>query len=111
MESRHLIFDRALLAARRDRPTGIDDADFLLRHVAEDIAERLRFVRRAFPVVLDLGAGTGILGRRLASADIGVELIVSSDLSPRRLAKAAAPKVVADEELMPFRDGSLDLVV
>ena len=112
MIDRHRIFDRTLLALRRDRTAdGEPGSDFLLEHVADDIAERLTFVRRAFPVALDLGAGTGILGRRLRSAGIGADLVVAADLSPRRLAHAAAPRVVADEELLPFRDGSLDLVV
>jgi SAM-dependent methyltransferase len=112
MDGRPLIFDRALLAARRNRLSPPDGgADFLSRHVADDIAERLAFVRRSFPVVLDLGAGTGLLGRRLRSAGTGAEVLVSTDLSPQQLSKATGPKVVADEELLPFRDGSLDLIV
>jgi SAM-dependent methyltransferase len=112
MDTPHLIFDRALLAKRRDRLRDADEqADFLNRRVADDIAERLAFVRRSFPIVLDLGAGSGVLGRRLETAGIGAEMIISADLSPRLLANATGPKVVADEELLPFRDGSLDLVV
>lgn len=112
MDREHRIFDRPLLAHRRDRSADAgSDGDFLLRHTADDIAERLGFVRRTFPVVLDLGAGTGILGRRLKSAEIGAELVISSDLSPRQVALADAPRIVADEELLPFRDASLDLVV
>jgi SAM-dependent methyltransferase len=112
MDTPHLIFDRALLAKRRDRLRDADEqTDFLNRRVADDIAERLAFVRRSFPIVLDLGAGSGVLGRRLETAGIGAEMIISADLSPRLLANATGPKVVADEELLPFRDGSLDLVV
>ena len=112
MDPEHRIFDRRLLARRRDRAARADvRCDFLLRHVADDIAERLGFVRRSFPVVLDLGAGEGIVGQRLKTAGIGPELIVSMDLSPGQLNRADGPRVVADEELLPFRNASLDLAV
>ncbi|MGA2492858.1 MAG: SAM-dependent methyltransferase, partial [Roseiarcus sp.] len=54
------IFDRALLAARLDRAwRGGGDrpgADFLLRRAADELAERLVLVRRAFAVAVDAGA-------------------------------------------------------
>lgn len=108
---RHRIFDRALLAARRDRraQTG-EESEFLHRRVAADLVERLSLIKRSFPVALDLGAGRGTVGRLLRRAGIGSELFISADMSPRLLAHAGMPTVVADEELLPFRPGSLDLV-
>lgn len=112
MDGPHRIFDRALLAERRNRlPPGDRSADFLIRHVADDIADRLAFVQRNFSTVLDLGAGSGIVGRRVKTAGVGAEMVIAMDASPRLLAGAAEPKVVADEELLPFRNSSLDLVV
>ena len=112
MSSPHQIFDRVLLALRRDRlPPERGQDDFLSRHIADDIADRLTFVRRRFPIALDLGAGAGMLGRRLVAAGIGAEMVIAMDPSARLLALATGPRVVADEELLPFRDSSLDLVV
>ncbi len=106
------IFDRALVARRRDRAahSAIEQA-FLLDRVAEDFAERLSIVRRSFPAVLDLGAAHGAIGRAIADLD-SVGMVVSADLSSRLLAGIKGGlRVVADEEALPFRDGSLDLVV
>lgn len=106
------IFDRDLLKRRRDRASASPEtADFLLRHAADDIADRLSLVKRAFPLVVDLGAGHGVLTRRLSSAAIAAQTIVATDLSPSLLAHAPAPRLVADEEVLPFAPGSLDLVV
>ena len=108
----HLIFDRALLTARRNRlADSVVGTDFLHRRVAEDIADRLSIVRRDFSIALDLGAGHGVLGRLLRQAGIGTGLLVSSDLAATLVARAEPPRIVADEELLPFRHGSLDLVV
>jgi NADH dehydrogenase [ubiquinone] 1 alpha subcomplex assembly factor 5 len=111
MSAKIHIFDRKLLARRRNRAAAqIKDCDFLLQRVADDIVERLRLVRRQFPVVLDLGAHHGLLGRRIRALP-GVDMVIEADLSPRMVAQCARPRVVADEEFLPFRDCSLDLVV
>jgi NADH dehydrogenase [ubiquinone] 1 alpha subcomplex assembly factor 5 len=105
------IFDRRLLARRRDRAAAqINACDFLLQRVAEDIVERLEVVRRHFPVVLNLGAHHGLLGRRIRALP-GVTTVIDADLSPRLLAQCSGPRVLADEEFLPFRDSSFDLVV
>jgi NADH dehydrogenase [ubiquinone] 1 alpha subcomplex assembly factor 5 len=105
------IFDRRLLTRRRDRTAAqLKDCDFLLQRVAGDIVERLGVVRRQFPVVLNLGAHHGLLGRRIRALT-GVTMVIDADLSPRLLAQCPGARVVADEEFLPFRDGSLDLVV
>ena len=111
MSTKFHIFDRKLLARRRARAAAqIRDCDFLLQRAADDIVERLRLVRRQFPVVLDLGAHHGLLGRRIGALP-GVSVVIEADLSPELLAQCAGLRVVADEEFLPFRDRSLDLVV
>ncbi len=47
------LFDHTLLAARRARRTAPADADFLLRHAAEDLGERLSAIMRPFPDIAD----------------------------------------------------------
>lgn len=106
-----LIFDRALLTARRNRRAALADGhDFLLAHSAEDICDRLSIVQRRFDHSLVLGAHHGLLGRRLRDLP-NVGLVVEMDAAPRLLQRCAVPRVLADEELLPFRDASLDLVV
>lgn len=110
--SPHSIFDRSLLAARRNRlAAAVAATDFLHQRVAEDLVDRLSLIRRDFPVVLDLGAASGTLGRSLREAGIGSSILVSADFSADLVASAGPPRVVADEEALPFRDASLDLVV
>jgi NADH dehydrogenase [ubiquinone] 1 alpha subcomplex assembly factor 5 len=106
----HDIFDRALLVRRRDRvATGARAHEFLLARVADDLIERLAAVQRRFSVALDLGAYHGLLGRRLRQVP-GVEMVIDAEPSARLLAQCDGPRVQANEEALPFRDQSLDLV-
>jgi SAM-dependent methyltransferase len=111
MAESHRIFDRALLAHRRDRfAARASDSDFLLRRVADELAERLSLIRRRFPVAISLGAYHGVVGRRLRQL-ASVDMVIDVELSQRLLAQCAMPHVRADEELLPFAAQSLDLVV
>lgn len=111
MPEANAIFDAALLAARQNRAAaGAAAHDFLLRRVADDLAERLAIVRRRFEVALDLGARHGVLGRRLgAAANVG--RVVSLDAAERLLAAAPAPRIVGALDALPLAPESLDLVV
>lgn len=106
-----VVLDRELLVRRRNRHAA-DAAQhvFLLERVADDLAERLSAVRRAFPVTVDLGAHDGTLSRRLRGLP-GIDTIVSAERSVALLDGCPRPRVQADEELLPFRDASLDLIV
>jgi SAM-dependent methyltransferase len=105
------IFDRALLVQRRDRvAAGARAHEFLLARVADDLIERLAAVQRRFPVALDLGAYHGLLGRRLRQVP-GVEMVVDAEAALGLLEQCDGPRVQADEEALPFRNQSLDLVV
>jgi SAM-dependent methyltransferase len=107
----HDIFDRALLARRRERAgAGAAAHEFLLARVADDLAERLGAINRRFPVVLNLGAHHGLLSRRLRQLP-GIETVIDLERVPRLIAQCDGPRVRADEEVLPFGDASLDLVV
>lgn len=111
MATSPVIFNRALLARRRDRfATGATEHDFLLRHVAEDLADRLSLIKRTFPRALNLGAHHGLLSRRLRGL-AGIEEMIDAEMSPRLLAACDGPRVLADEEMLPFSPECLDLVV
>ena len=106
------IFDRRLLRERRARAaSGLTAHDFLLTEVAERLADRLSDIARRFPVALDLGARDGILARMLLGRG-GIETLIQSDASlvtARRLQGGAA--LVADEELLPFKEQCFDAVL
>lgn len=81
-------------------------AAFLLERVADDLALRLSAVVRSFDLAVDLGTPGDAVRRRIAER---VPAIVAMGSSTLEIAGAPLA-VVADEEALPFRDGSLDLV-
>jgi SAM-dependent methyltransferase len=108
------LFDRALHRKRLERAArGFGRADFLKRRAAQDVAERLEAIMRDFDVAVDLAARTGVFrdALRQSEAAARVGLLVEADLSPAMLAGRGGPRVVADDERLPFADASLDLVV
>jgi SAM-dependent methyltransferase len=110
-----VIFDRDLLRARRRRAAKLGPSTFLLERVAEDLADRLAAVLRTFACAVDLGTPGDAL-RRLMARSGQIETIVAAEaLAQVSGAQIDADRiglaVVADEEALPFRDGSLDLVV
>jgi SAM-dependent methyltransferase len=109
-----VIIDRALLRARQRRALARGPSTFLLDRVAEELADRLASVLRAFPCGVDLGTQTDAVRRVLAgSGKVGT--IIAANTLTEDAAKGAAGRsglaVAADEEALPFGDGSLDLVV
>ena len=98
-----IIFDRLLQRRRRSRAAALP-ANFLLDHVAGELADRLSVVLRRFDVGVDLGTPGDAVRRSLRR--LGAGMIVGADVIAR-----GKPFVVADEEALPFRDSSLDFVV
>lgn len=107
-----IIFDRALVRVRRDRAAaGFADYAFLYDEVCQRLAERLELIQRTFPKALVLGARTGGMAA-LLQGRFGIETLVQAEFSERMAARQGGGlPVVADEELLPFGDASLDLVV
>ena len=105
------VFDRRSVRLHRDRAaSSLHEHDFLVRKIAHRLVERLDDIRRKFPVALDLGCRHGYLADDLARRG-GVRTLVHCDLSPPMVGRAASPRLVADEEALPFAAGSFDLVV
>jgi SAM-dependent methyltransferase len=108
------LFDRATLRTRLARAApGYAGADFLKRRAAEDAVVRLEAIMRDFPLAVDLGARNGAFRQALAASDAQARVghLIEADLSPAMLADRDGPRLVADEERLPFAFGSLDLVV
>src|SRR3954471_15256484 len=101
-------FDQPLVEALDYRaPELIRDA---LRRICAAQGRRFQFDR-----VLDLGCGTGLMGRALGDVCAGIEGV---DLSPRMLAEAAKARsyrALHEGALLPFLEampaGSADLIV
>lgn len=111
MNGPHQIFDTELAVRRRERAAaGASAHQFLLDRVAEDLAERLGIVKRDFPVGLNLGAYHGVLSRRLAGLS-SVRTMIDLEAAPSLLARCPGATVLAQPELLPFGDNTLDLVV
>jgi SAM-dependent methyltransferase len=113
-----IIFDRQLVRARQRRAAGLASSNFLVDRVAEDLSDRLASVLRRFECAVDLGTPTDAARRALAASG-KVGTIIAVDASPAApsgergcaAAEGAYLVVAADEEALPFRDASLDLVV
>ncbi len=117
------VFDRRAVRRHRERAAaGASAHDFLFREVGERLVERIDEVRRDFPLALELGARDGAVGGLLKGRG-GIETLVEADLAPGllRLLPSAGGNggraglrrvaVAADEEWLPFRRASLDLVL
>ena len=99
------VFDRQLLRRRRQRALARGAETFLLDRIATDLAERMAPVLREFAVAVDLGTAGDAVRRELAGHP-GIGIMLGASLLP-----GDGVTVVADEEALPFAEGSIDLVV
>lgn len=103
------VFDRNLLDQRRRRAIASGEAtDFLVEAAARDLIERLSLVQRRFGVALDLGTPSPILADMLRASG-QADLVIRLARTPSD--STGVPVVGGDEEALPFRSESLDLVV
>ncbi|MGH6866441.1 MAG: class I SAM-dependent methyltransferase [Methyloceanibacter sp.] len=106
-----LLFDRKLLRSRRARFAGdIEKRQFLLAYVAREMAERIQIMLRPFPRALDLGAYRGLLGRTVAELP-SVEEMIYAESAFELAALCPRPALVCDEDLLPLKETSLNLIV
>ncbi len=115
MSSPPRLFDRSLLAARRNRASkSFTQAQFLRDRSIEDTLSTLAAINRRFERALDISAADGSFGRALATSDAAdkVRLLIEGELSDRLSAQQSGPaRLIMDEEWLPFADDSLGLVV
>lgn len=101
------IFDHRLRAQRRDRAADrFAEHDFLHRHMAAELLERLADVRRDLPQALVVGDPDGWLTGRLRAMG---KQVVSCDPGLRNARMLGG--VQADEDALPFADDSFDLII
>lgn len=108
------IFDRQLLARRRDRAAGdFAGSRFLHEEVGQRLLERLDAIKREFPLAVNLGAMDGHLTPHLLGRN-GVKNVIQLELSEamaREGARQGSGVIVADEEWLPLKPQSCDLIV
>ena len=106
----HRVFDRDLLDRRRRRwlDAGAPAAvRFLMRAVADELAERLSLVERRFALAVDLAGHTGEMAAHLRATGQSDQVLRIERL-PALLDGLAA---VGDEEALPLADAGADLIV
>jgi SAM-dependent methyltransferase len=111
MASGPLLFDRRLLRARRLRAQALGPSTFLIDRVADELGDRLAGVLRSFERAVALGTSTDAVRRALAASGKVGGIVAADALAGQVPFSLSGSPVAADEEALPFRDGSLDLVV
>lgn len=90
-----------------DRDAAKGDADFLVRRVADDLAERLSVITREFEIAVDLnGVGQHVADAIAASGHC--EHIVQSRVGAFQDGQTS---IVHRDDILPFAHGSVDLIV
>lgn len=105
------LFERDAVRKHRERAApAIHEHDFLFTEVADRLTERLEDVKRTFPLALNLGCHGGEVARTLNGRG-GIETLLQCDPSPKMAAQAGGVCFAADEEFLPVKSASLDLVL
>lgn len=107
------LFDRALLARARSRAfrnQSLPSCDFLLRHVTQDVVDRLSLITREFEQAFNYGAHLPFTTDLLKRGG-QVKRVISSDHVLELAQQFSPPAVVANEEFFPFQTGRFDLIV
>lgn len=111
------VFDRNAKRMQRDRAAIADDTDvydYLKDEFGYRLADRLCDIKRKFDVAVELGCGKGLASRNVYSDMVG--MLYQCEFSTKTLEKSypspevPTHKVAVDEEFLPFREQSLDLV-
>uniref|UniRef100_A0A8C0GPJ6 Arginine-hydroxylase NDUFAF5, mitochondrial n=1 Tax=Chelonoidis abingdonii TaxID=106734 RepID=A0A8C0GPJ6_CHEAB len=88
--------------------------DYLREEVGGRVADRVFDITRTFPLALDVGCGSGYIAQYLNKET--VEKLFQVDMAENALKNTMETEiptvsVVADEEFLPFKEDTFDLVV
>ena len=105
------VFDRRTVRQRRNRAArDFSGCNFLFQEVGGRLADRLLDIAREFPRALDLGCHDGTL-RSVLPGGGKIGDLVQCDLSDPMVRQAGGPRLVADEEALPFAENCFDLIL
>ncbi len=108
LQDNPLVFDRALVKARRRR-FGPDAPSFLSDFALGELSERLAAVTRQFETICALNAAPGLTEAVQASGKAG--RLITLDSAGGLLAPSTGMRVVADEEFLPLGDKSVSCIL
>jgi len=112
------VFDRRVKRQQRDWAATQDDFD-TMQYVKDEIgyrvADKIYDLTQFSPVCLDIGCGAGHIAPHVFKENVGC--LIQADMSAAMVARSKVSeevptlKVICDEELVPFKANSIDLVV
>ncbi|WP_339635561.1 methyltransferase domain-containing protein [uncultured Sneathiella sp.] len=107
----HILFDRRAVADHRRRAARIDwpRHRFLFDEVAARLAERLLDINHDFGLALDLGGRGGGFAEQVISLE-KAQRVIRTDICEDMLREVKNAAVVLDEEFLPFKPETFDLV-
>ena len=101
------IFDRKIVRLRREKiASDFQKYDFLNREITNRLIDNIQDIKRAFNYVLNIGCHSPTIIDHFNRS-----FIIDQDLSYNMAANAECSKIQADEEFLPLKDQSLDLVI
>ncbi|XP_071359537.1 arginine-hydroxylase NDUFAF5, mitochondrial isoform X1 [Trachinotus anak] len=111
------VFNREMKKRQKNWAASLQDGhqyDYLRDEVGGRVADRVYDIARTFPLALDLGGGKSHIAEHL-SKDV-VERLFLADVSEQTLKQSRRTDVpttcvLADEEFLPFKENTFDLVV
>jgi ubiquinone/menaquinone biosynthesis C-methylase UbiE len=105
-----IIFNRSKHRAHRERASKtLNQHDFLLTHILDDLIERIQTHGYKYETALDLGCYNGEFSKKIANLEI--KQLVQTDISYKMLQETKGNRVKANEEFLPFADNSFDLII
>ncbi|KAM5305874.1 arginine-hydroxylase NDUFAF5, mitochondrial isoform 2-T2 [Glossophaga mutica] len=111
------VFDRDLKRKQKNWAAQQPDPmkfDYVREEVGSRIADRVYDIARDFPLALDVGCGRGYIAQYLNKETVGK--FFQADIAENTLKNTLETEiptvtVLADEEFLPFRENTFDLVV
>ncbi|MEQ2266988.1 NADH dehydrogenase [ubiquinone] 1 alpha subcomplex assembly factor 5 [Xenotaenia resolanae] len=111
------VFNREMKKRQKNWAAVLQDGhqyDYLRDEVGSRVADRVYDIARTFPLALDIGGGKSHIAEHL-SKNV-VERLFLTDISQQilkfqRQSEIPTQRVLADEEFLPFRENTFDLVL
>ncbi|XP_031732472.1 arginine-hydroxylase NDUFAF5, mitochondrial [Anarrhichthys ocellatus] len=111
------VFNREMKKRQKNWAASLQDGDqydYLRDEVGSRVADRVYDITRTFPLALDIGGGKSHIAEHI-SKDV-VERLFLTDISEKALKQTRRGEipthhVLADEEFLPFKENTFDLVV
>ena len=106
------VFDRNRINNLRERSAAnLDKHDFLFEWVASNLDGRLADITRQFPTALMIGGRLNKDHKTLLIEQAKIKQLITMELGAKLLKGKHELNVQADEEMLPFGENTLDMVI